>query len=76
MPYDVRDVIKEVVDSGVFFEIAELFAPNIVIGFCRMNGHPVGVVANQPMVKAGVLDIDASQRPPGSSGSATPSTSP
>jgi propionyl-CoA carboxylase beta chain len=46
----------------VFFEISELFAPNIVIGFCRMNGHPVGVVANQPMVKAGVLDIDASSK--------------
>lgn len=59
-PYDVKEVLAEVVDSGVFFEIAEKFAPNIVIGFCRMNGHSVGVVANQPMVKAGVLDIDAS----------------
>ena len=59
-PYDVREVISEVVDSGVFFEIAEKFAENIVIGFSRMNGHPVGVVANQPKVKAGVLDIDAS----------------
>ncbi len=59
-PYDVREVIAEVVDSGVFFEISQGFAPNIVIGFCRMNGHPVGVVANQPKVKAGVLDIDAS----------------
>jgi propionyl-CoA carboxylase beta chain len=59
-PYDVREVVKEVVDSGVFFEIFEFYAPNIVIGFCRMNGHPVGIVANQPMVKAGVLDIDAS----------------
>lgn len=59
-PYDVREVIAEVVDSHVFFEISEGYAPNIVIGFCRMNGHPVGVVANQPKVKAGVLDIDAS----------------
>ncbi len=59
-PYDVIEVIKEVVDSGVFFEISELFAPNIVVGFCRMNGHSVGVVANQPKVMAGVLDINAS----------------
>jgi acetyl-CoA carboxylase carboxyltransferase component len=59
-PYDIRDVVNEVVDSGVFFEISEKYAPNIVIGFCRMNGRPVGVVANQPNVKAGVLDIDAS----------------
>ena len=59
-PYDVREVINEIVDSGVFFEISENYAPNIVIGYCRMNGHPVGVVANQPKVKAGVLDIDAS----------------
>ena len=59
-PYDVREVVKEVVDSGVFFEISETFAPNIVIGFARMNGDSVGIVANQPAVKAGVLDIDAS----------------
>ena len=59
-PYDVRDVVKEVVDSGVFFEISETYAPNIVIGFARMNGDSVGIVANQPLVKAGVLDIDAS----------------
>ena len=59
-PYDVREVVKEVMDSGDFFEIAGDFAANIVIGFARMNGHSVGVAANQPMVKAGVLDIDAS----------------
>lgn len=59
-PYDVRDVVREVMDSGDFFEISEDFAANIVIGFARMNGHSVGVVANQPRVKAGVLDIDAS----------------
>ncbi len=59
-PYDVRDVVAEVVDAGDFFEIAEAFAPNIVIGFARMNGDSVGIVANQPKVKAGVLDIDAS----------------
>ncbi len=59
-PYDVREVVAEVVDSGDLFEISEAFAPNIVIGFARMNGSSVGIVANQPMVKAGALDIDAS----------------
>ncbi len=61
-PYDVREIIKEIADSNVFLEIAKEYAANIVIGFCRMNGHSTGVVANQPMIKAGVLDIDASSK--------------
>ena len=60
IPYDVRDVIGAVVDDGDFFEVQSDYARNIIIGFTRMNGHPVGIVANQPKVLAGVLDIDAS----------------
>ncbi len=60
MPYDIRDIIKRVVDDGYFFEVQELFAQNIVIGFARLGGHSVGIVANQPAFLAGVLDIDAS----------------
>ncbi len=59
-PYDIRDLIKEVVDDGYFFEVQELFAQNIVIGFARLGGTSVGIVANQPAFLAGVLDIDAS----------------
>ncbi len=61
-PYNVKEVIAEIADSNVFFEISKDYAANIVIGFCRMNGHSTGIVANQPMVKAGVLDIDASSK--------------
>src|SRR6478752_7110911 len=61
-PYDIRDVITTVVDDEDFLEVQELFAPNIVIGFGRVEGHPVGVVANQPMQFAGTLDIDASEK--------------
>jgi propionyl-CoA carboxylase beta chain len=66
-PYDIRDVITVVVDAdedgqGDFLEVQELFAPNIVVGFGRVEGHPVGVVANQPMQFAGTLDIDASEK--------------
>ncbi|MDR3704608.1 MAG: acyl-CoA carboxylase subunit beta [Paludibacteraceae bacterium] len=61
-PYDVRDVIKVLVDDSDFFEIQELFAPNIVIGFGRMNGETIGFVANQPMYLAGVLDCDSSDK--------------
>ncbi len=61
-PYDVREVIQRVVDEGRFLEIQAAFAPNIVIGFARLGGHSVGVVANQPAVLAGVLDIDASEK--------------
>ncbi|RMH88985.1 MAG: acyl-CoA carboxylase subunit beta [Calditrichaeota bacterium] len=59
-PYDVKEIIRRVVDEGEFFEIHELYAQNLVVGFARMNGYPVGIVANQPAVLAGVLDIDAS----------------
>jgi propionyl-CoA carboxylase beta chain len=59
-PYDIRDIIHKVVDEGYFFEVQEHFAPNIVIGFARLGGFSVGIVANQPAFLAGVLDIDAS----------------
>jgi acetyl-CoA carboxylase carboxyltransferase component len=59
-PYDMKDVLGRIVDNGDFFEIAEHFAQNIIIGFARFNGRPVGIVAQQPSVLAGVLDIDAS----------------
>jgi len=59
-PYDVREVINHVVDDGYFFEVHELFAPNIVVGFARLGGRAVGIVANQPAYLAGVLDIAAS----------------
>src|SRR5678816_2786544 len=59
-PYDIRDIIKPVVDEGYFFEVQEHYAPNIVIGFARLGGSSVGIVANQPAFLAGVLDIDAS----------------
>jgi propionyl-CoA carboxylase beta chain len=59
-PYDIKDVIRLVVDDGYFFEVQEYFAQNIVIGFARLAGRPVGVVGNQPNVLAGCLDIDAS----------------
>ena len=59
-PYDIRDVINLVVDDGYFFEVQQLFAPNICIGFARLGGKSVGIVANQPAFLAGVLDINAS----------------
>ena len=59
-PYDIRDVIEPVVDEGYFFEVQEHYAPNIVVGFGRLGGFSVGIVANQPAFLAGVLDIDAS----------------
>ncbi len=61
-PYDVRDVIRSIVDDSEFLEIMELFASNIVIGFARIKGDTVGFVANQPMVLAGVLDVDSSDK--------------
>jgi propionyl-CoA carboxylase beta chain len=60
LPYDMKDVIHAVVDDGYFFEVHEHFAKNIVVGFARLDGRPVGLVANQPAVLAGVLDINAS----------------
>jgi propionyl-CoA carboxylase beta chain len=59
-PYDVREVIASVVDDGRFLEVHALWAPNMVVGFARLNGWVVGLVANQPMVLAGCLDIKAS----------------
>src|SRR5438046_6326148 len=59
-PYDIKDVITRVVDDGYFFEVHEHYARNMVVGFARMNGRPVGIVANQPAFLAGVLDINAS----------------
>ncbi len=59
-PYDIKDVVNHVVDDGYFYEVHEHYARNIVVGFARMNGRPVGIVANQPAVLAGVLDINSS----------------
>ncbi|GLZ38551.1 acyl-CoA carboxylase subunit beta [Actinokineospora sp. NBRC 105648] len=61
-PYDIHEVIAGVVDDGEFLEVHPLFAPNIVVGFGRVEGHSVGVVANQPTQFAGCLDIDASEK--------------
>jgi len=61
-PYDVKEIIRRVVDSGQFYEIHEAFAQNIIVGFARLGGHSAGIVANQPQVLAGVLDIDASEK--------------
>src|ERR1700680_1976791 len=59
-PYDIKDVIHGVVDDAYFFEVQEHYAKNIVVGFARLDGRPVGIVANQPSVLAGTLDINAS----------------
>jgi acetyl-CoA/propionyl-CoA carboxylase len=61
-PYDMKEIIHSVLDNHVFFEVHELFATNIIVGFGRMNGRTVGVVANQPMALAGALDIDSSNK--------------
>ena len=61
-PYDMRDVVHLIVDNGEFFEVHEHFARNIVVGFARLNGRPVGVVGNQPSQLAGVLDIASSEK--------------
>ena len=61
-PYDMKELILKTVDEGDFFEIQARFAPNIITGFARLEGRSVGIVANQPMVLAGVLDSDASRK--------------
>lgn len=60
--YDIKDIIKSIVDNGDFFEVHELFAENIVVGFARMGGRSVGIIANQPMYLAGALDINSSSK--------------
>ena len=61
-PYDIKELITKVIDEGDFFEIQAAYAKNIVVGFARMEGRTVGIVANQPLVLAGVLDTDASRK--------------
>lgn len=61
-PYDIKQIILSIVDKGDFYEIHELFAPNVVVGFARMGGKTVGIVANQPQFLAGALDIDSSNK--------------
>jgi propionyl-CoA carboxylase beta chain len=61
-PYDMRDVVSLVVDDGEFFEVQEHFAQNIIVGFSRLDGYPIGIVGNQPKHLAGVLDIEASEK--------------
>ena len=61
-PYDMREVIETILDSGEFFEVHEQWARNIIVGFGRLDGHSVGIVANQPAVLAGTLDITASEK--------------
>jgi len=62
IPYDMRDVIDRVVDTGTFLEVQAAWAQNAIIGFARLGGHAVGVVAQQPMVMAGVMDINSSDK--------------
>jgi propionyl-CoA carboxylase beta chain len=59
-PYDIKDAIHSIVDDGYFFEVHEHYAKNLVVGFARLDGRPVGIVGNQPAFLAGVLDINAS----------------
>jgi propionyl-CoA carboxylase beta chain len=61
-PYDIRDIVRGVVDDAHFFEVHEAFAPNLVVGFARIEGRSVGIVANQPAFYAGVLDIASSEK--------------
>ena len=61
-PYDIREVIEHVADADTFFEVHKNFAENIVVGFARLAGRSIGIVANQPMILAGVLDIDSSTK--------------
>jgi acetyl-CoA carboxylase carboxyltransferase component len=61
-PYDVREVIRRIVDNGLFFELKKDYAANLVIAFARLHGYPVGIVANNPSVKAGCLDVNTSSK--------------
>ncbi len=61
-PYDMKDIIETVIDDNMFFEVQPFFAQNMITGFARMGGKPVGIIANQPNVLAGVIDIDASNK--------------
>jgi acetyl-CoA carboxylase carboxyltransferase component len=61
-PYDIHEVIAEIVDDGEFMEVQPDYAGNLVVGFARMDGHPVGIVSNQPVILAGVLDINSSDK--------------
>jgi propionyl-CoA carboxylase beta chain len=61
-PYDIKDAIHMIMDNGQFLEIQEAYAQNIVVGFARLGGHSIGIVANQPAVLAGVLDINSSEK--------------
>jgi acetyl-CoA carboxylase carboxyltransferase component len=61
-PYDMRDVVTRIVDNGEFFEVHPYWAQNIIVGFARLNGHSIGVVGNQPNMRAGTLDIDSSTK--------------
>ena len=61
-PYDMKEIINSIVDNHEFFEVHELFAPNIIVGYGRMNGQVVGIIANNPMHLAGALDIDSSNK--------------
>jgi len=61
-PYDIKDAIHLIIDDGNFFEIHENYAQNIVVGFARLGGHSIGIIANQPAVLAGVLDINSSDK--------------
>ena len=74
-PYDMKELILKIVDEGDFFEIQPNFARNIIVGFARMEGSTIGIVANQPMVLAGCLDIDSAARRRALCGFATASTS-
>jgi len=62
LSYDMKDVIRAIVDDGDFFEVHALYAQNMIVGFARLNGRPLGIVANQPRVLAGCLDVDASDK--------------
>ena len=61
-PYDIKDIITKIVDDGDFFEVQPLYAKNIIIGYARLNGRSIGIIANQPKVLAGCLDINASDK--------------